>query len=928
MPQGLEDWKDPTVVHRNREDGHVALGVYPDEATALTGATSPYRVSLDGTWKFQIYDTPDAVPAGFEKPDYDDANWYDITVPGNWQLQGHDRPIYTNVQYPHPINPDFAPMLRKMYEKSDWNHILSIRIPEEAMAIPLEPPAHNPTGLYRTRFTVPEAWAGRPVFLRFEAVDSAFHLWVNGQPVGYSTDSRLPAEFDISQYVSPGENVLAMEVYRWPVSSYIEDQDYWRLSGVYRSVALWSAPPVMLWDYTVRTGLDQDYRHAMLTVGATIRAAGGGATGYRLEGQLLDAQDNALFDAPLVSAVVDGSAALAGPVANPHKWSDEQPYLYTLVLTLRDPNGEVVQVETARVGFRVVEIRNGQLMVNGRPIRVKGVNRHEHHPDTGHTVSVESMLADIELMKQANINAVRTCHYPDDPRWYDLCDEYGLFVLDEANIESHGVWDRTSRDPDWQEMYVSRCANMVKRDKNHPCVIGWSMGNESGFGQNFTAASAWIRAHDPTRPIHYHPAEDDPAIDIIAPMYPTVDRLVELAQDPNDTRPIIMCEYAHAMGNSPGGLKEYWEAVERYPRLQGGFVWDWVDQGLRRVADDGTEWFAYGGDYGDDPNDGNFCCNGVITPDREPHPGLLEMKKVQEPVWVEAVDLANGKFRVTNRYAFSTLAGLNIAWSVEEDGATIEAGSLPRLNTAPGASDLVTVPYTQPTAQPGADYRLTLRFTLADPAAWAQRGHEVAWAQYALPVSAAAPALRREDMPAVSVAETGNAITVNGQNFALRFDKATGRLAEWKHGGQAVVNSGPALNLYRAPTDNDVPRMAGLWQGVGLDSLVEQVTSVSARQVAPQLVEVTVNTTAAAPGKEPVADASYVYSIYGSGDVTLEQAVHLASQTDAHRPQTLAARRRAAGRPAAHAAHRRDAGAARGLRTIPLVWPWPARDLL
>jgi beta-galactosidase/beta-glucuronidase len=402
----------------------------------------------------------------------------------------------------------------------------------------------------------------------------------------------LPAEFNLTGFAQPGENVLAMEVYRWPVSSYLEDQDYWRLSGVYRSVLLWSAPPVMLWDYTVRTDLDQDYRDAMLTVGAVVRAADGSATGYRLEGQVWDAQDNPVFDAPLVGAVVDGSAALAGPVANPAKWSDEQPNLYTLVLTLRDPDGVVVQVEKARIGFRKVEIRNGQLLVNGRPIRVKGVNRHEHHPDTGHTISVESMIADIELMKQANINAVRTCHYPDDPRWYDLCDEYGLFVLDEANIESHGVWDRPSRDPDWQEMYISRCANMVKRDKNHPCIIGWSMGNESGFGQNFTAASAWIRAHDPTRPIHYHPAEDDPAIDIIAPMYPTVDRLVELAQDPDDPRPIICCEYAHAMGNSPGGLKEYWEAIESYPRLQGGFVWDWVDQGLRRISDDGTEWFA------------------------------------------------------------------------------------------------------------------------------------------------------------------------------------------------------------------------------------------------------------------------------------------------------------------------------------------------
>ncbi len=462
-------------------------------------------------------------------------------------------------------------------------------------------------------------------------------------------------------------------------------------------------------------------------------------------------------------------------------------------------------------------------------------------------------------------------------RWYDLCDEYGLYVLDEANIETHGVWDRPSRDPQFEAMYVSRCANMVKRDKNHPCIIGWSMGNESGFGENFVAASAWLRANDPTRPVHYHPAENHPAIDIIAPMYPTVDKLIELAQDPTETRPIIACEYAHAMGNSPGGLKEYWEAIETYPRLQGGFVWDWVDQGLRRHAEDGTPWFAYGGDYGDEPNDGNFCCNGVITPDRVPHPGLLEMKKVQEPVLVQAIDVRRGEFRVTNRFAFNTLSGLDIAWMVEEDGKVIESGALPALNTPPGESDVIRVPYESFTPAAGTAYWLTLRFTLREAAKWAPQGHEVAWAQFALPVSAPSQTLSAAEMPPLALEQSGGAISIHGGNFALGFDRKTGRLAEWVHGRRAVLASGPVLNLWRAPTDNDVPRMAKLWQQAGLDRLQEQVRSVTARQTAPATVEVTVETTAAAPDHAPVAESRYVYTVYGSGDVMLHHTVRLAS---------------------------------------------------
>jgi beta-galactosidase len=881
----LPDQENPRLVSRNREPAHAALLSHSDRETAASSGPSPNIHSLDGRWKFQLASNPASAPEGFHAPDFDDAAWVDVAVPGNWQLQGFDRPIYCNVQYPFPIEPAFWPALQRMYESGNWEDMLSLRLPDEALEIPLTVPQdHNPTGCYRVRFRVPTGWAGRPVFLRFEGVSSAFHLWINGQEAGYSQDSRLPAEFNITGYLRSGENVLSAEVYRWPVGSYLEDQDFWRLSGIYRSVAIWAPPPVHIWDYAVQTDLDADCRDAELHVRASVRNLGKqDAGGYRLEAELLDGDGWPVFVAPLANSVPAAEprglamATLNQHVANPTKWSDEHPNLYTLLLTLRDEAGAAVQVEQCRVGFRKVEIRGGQLSVNGQPIRIKGVNRHEHDPNTGHTLTLESMLADIRLMKQANFNAVRTCHYPDDPRWYDLCDEYGLYVLDEANIESHGVWDRPARDPAWQDAFLARVSGMIERDKNHPCVIGWSLGNESGFGPNFEAAAAWIHAHDPSRPVHYHPAGKHPCVDIIAPMYPSVDHLIALAKDPDDRRPIIMCEYVHAMGNGPGTVKEYWEAIETYPRLQGGFVWDWVDQGLARRTADGAEWFAYGGDFGDEPNDGNFCCNGLIAPDRVPHPGLWELKKVHEPLLVEPLGLGAGVFRVTNRYAFSDLSGLEIGWALEVNGRTVQSDTLPPLQTPPGSSDMLSVPFRWPEPEPGAEYWITLRFTLVADTPWAPRGHEVAWAQVALPVPAPkGQHVSAAAMPHVTMEEKDAAIRVRGQDFAIAFDIVSGQISEWRCRARSVLSAGPALNLWRAPTDNDLPRMARLWQEAGLDRLAERVEAIHAEQVAPQAVRVTVETSAAAPGVEPLVGCRYIYTVYGSGDVVLEHTVELA----------------------------------------------------
>ncbi len=709
------DWDNPAVVARNREPRHVRLTPYPDETQARDGREeAAYVQSLNGRWAFEWYPNPASVPEGFWAPDFDVADWDKVDVPGNWQVQGYDKPIYTNVQYPFPIDPRYDEAMQHMTRSEK---ISERGLPAEALSLPLDVPHDdNPTGCYRTTFEVPDGWGDRRVFVRFEGVDSAFHLWVNGQAVGYSQGSRLPAEFDLTPYLQSGPNLMAVEVYRWTDGAYLEDQDFWRLSGIYRDVVLWSVPVVHLWDYTVRTRLDAAYRDAVLEVDVEVRGlVSPNLHGLRVAALLLD--PGGVEIASMRETLGDsGEASMRAHVDNPAKWSAEHPVLYTLLLMLRDADGHVVQVERARVGFRSIELRDGQFLVNGVPVLIKGVNRHEHDPETGHTLSVASMMADIRLMKRYNINAVRTCHYPDDPRWYDLCDEYGLYVLDEANIESHGVWDRPAKDPAWLAAFMERVTRMVARDKNHACVIGWSLGNEAGYGPNFGACADWIHAHDTTRFVHYHPAYDEPTVDVVSLMYPTVASLAAHAADTTDMRPIIMCEYAHAMGNSPGALKEYWEVIETYPKAIGGFVWDWVDQGLLRTEEDGTTWYAYGGDYGDEPNDGNFCINGLIWPDRVPHPSLWEVKKVSEPVRVDPVDLDAGTLRVINRYGFSDLSGLVVSWAVMRDGVVLQQGALPQLSTPAGQSEVVTVPYVLPEPEVGAETWLTLRFALAEPA--------------------------------------------------------------------------------------------------------------------------------------------------------------------------------------------------------------------
>ncbi|NMB12955.1 MAG: DUF4981 domain-containing protein [Firmicutes bacterium] len=843
------DWENPQIVARNRLPSHALLLPYQDEAAARTGEreNSPWFCLLNGRWEFHLAANPALVPQGFQEPNHDAAEWDKLPVPSNWQLAGYGRPHYTNVQYPFPVDPP--------------------RVPTE-----------NPTGCYRRYFSLPPGWENRRVVLCFEGADSAFYVWVNGEMVGFSKGSRLPAEFDITQYVQPGQNLLAVQVMQWSDGSYLEDQDMWWLSGIFRDVYIYATSPIHVFDLTVRTQLDAAYKDAILEIEASIHNyTEAKVTGHKFTISLLDDSGDRAFEPQSQDVEIEGTGdtkvEFRIAVDSPRKWTAETPYLYRLLVTLADDGGQVLSVQTCMVGFRQVEIKDGNLLVNGVPVMIKGVNRHEIHPDLGRAVSVDSMVEDILLMKRHNINAVRTSHYTNDPRWYELCDYYGLYVLDETDLECHGFGmvgdiNRISDDPAWELAYLDRMERMVERHKNHPSVIIWSLGNESGFGRNHKLMAKWTRQADPTRPLHYEGDRRQEVVDIVGPMYTPVERVITLGEEEDYTKPVILCEYAHAMGNGPGGLKEYWAAFYKYPRLQGGFVWDWVDQGLRQPTSQGTERFAYGGDYGDEPNDANFNINGLILPDRQPSPGLLEYKKVLEPVLVEAVDLARKQVRITNRYDFLSLDHLLLSWDVFADGKVLQTGTLPMPRLLPGESRILTIPYTDPVGSAGTDYWLDLRFTLISDCSWAATGHEVAWAQFQLPLSVpAGPMLSIASMPGLSVSEAGCVAIIQGDSFQLVFDTTYGIITSWLYHGMPMIRRGPRLHFWRAPIDNDISYVRE-WKKSGLDQLQHRIDGVTI-DTHEQTVQIKVSARIAPPVFGHGFRCEYIYTVYGDGNLTI-----------------------------------------------------------
>jgi beta-galactosidase len=868
------DWDNPSITQQNKEPGRATSVPYSDARSALMNdrSKSPWVQSLNGTWKFRYSPSPASMPRRFHSEGFSTGSWDDIEVPLNWEMAGFGQPIYTNVVYP-------------------WG----------GKHFPHPPLDENAVGSYRRKFMVPAAWRGRQIFIHFGGVTSAFYLWINGKLVGFSKESCVPAEFNITGYLRRGQNTVAVRVHRWSDASYLEDQDHWWLSGIHREVFLFSTPEVSLRDFFAVTEFAKDYEHATLQIRTKLSAAAGvDITGYGVEFQLFDDRNRPVKQASMKKAferpglgglhMLDFAVAVTGP----RMWSAEDPYLYSLVLSLRNPRGKVIESRSCKVGFRKVEIREGHLLLNGQPIMLQGVNRHEHDDRRGKAITEESMLADILLMKRFNINAVRTSHYPNHERWYELCDEFGIYIIDEANLESHGVHGVPSNLPEWLPAFMDRAVRMVERDKNHPCVIIWSLGNESGVGPNHAAMAGWIHEYDSTRPIHYEGAQqrkqlgefrrDDNApdpwwVDIRSNMYPNIEAVARNARRHDDPRPYVLCEYVHSMGNSTGNLREYWDVIYSHRKCIGAFVWDWVDEGMKKTTRDGTEFWAYGGDFGEKVHDDRFCNNGIVFPDRKIHPAIWELKKVHQNVWFEAVDLSKGKLRILNKHSFTDMKSFDIEWNLSSDGKVLRSGHLPRTPLAPGKWMIVELPLRTPVLKAGAECFLNLSAKLALDRAWARKGHEIAAEQFKMPFKSAAPVCTSlKDMPALTVAQQANAVTVKGKGFSISFDRKKGLISSWQSGGRDLLVSGPQFTFWRAPTDNDVVvrnnRGAGYeWMAVGLDRLAARVLSFDCVQASAAAVVINVRSRLAAPDTGRGVDCCASYTIYGSGEVVIDNDV-------------------------------------------------------
>lgn len=797
-------WEIPEITQINRLDMHSGLLPYPTAEAAIAREESPWRTCLNGQWQFALFKSPGDVSEEMLTGAFDDTSWGAQTVPSLWTLQGlWDQPIYTNVKMPYDNTPPLVP-------------------------------AENPTGVYRRAFTLSEDWTNRRTVLHFGGVESYFEVYVNDVFVGMAKDNRLPSEFDISSVVKPGENHLAVKVLKWCDSNYIEDQDQFWHAGIYREVFLVSTDKVWLQDVFAETDVDLLTREGILDLqvqlGVDIGAhlPTGPLKGWSIAAELRDPSGTVIFDAIedidcrfRMSAYRASIVTLIPDIA---MWSAELPRLYTLSVTLYDNDGEVIEARACRIGFKNVVVEDRKLLINGKAVMIRGVNRHEFNMRTGRTLTRENMIEDIKILKQFNFNAVRTSHYPNAELWYDLCDEYGLYIMDEANLETHANYASMARDPRWRTTWIERGTRMVLRDRNHACIFCWSLGNESGHGPNHEAQAEAMRALDESRIFHHEGelhhqwnqgpkdwAETQPVHnDLICPMYTHVDEIKRWALTTTDHRPVIYCEYSHAMGNSCGGLKDYWELFESHPGLQGGFIWEWVDHGILKVDDQGREYWGYGGDFGETIHDSNFCTDGMVAPDRTIRPAVWEFKKLAQPIGITAVDLTQGKLRITNKNYFTNLGLYEGKWAIETAGNVVAEGELPALFTHPEASQIVTLELPAISRRANDESFLFVRFFRREATSWCDAGHEVAWEQFAMPATTILPARKKETVGEVTVVTDEHMTTLVCGKVTLSVNTDTAEITALNFAKQSILQGFANLCVWRATTDNDGIRR---WQG-------------------------------------------------------------------------------------------------------------------
>lgn len=839
----MKTWENHQIDGINRMPARAHFLTFPSKEKALLNNnryTHAFKI-LNGVWKFMFLDAPEYSPEGFFNSDFDVTKMDDITVPGNWQLQGYGKMHYSDLWYNFPINPPYVP-------------------------------TENPTGIYKRTFFVEESYRDKKIIIRFCGVDSAYHLWINGKEVGYSKVARNESEFDITDLIRVGEeNDVTVRVYQWSDGTYLEDQDMWWESGIFRDVELIGVPKDGINDYKVIADLDDEYKNGIFKVEAFLRTT----KEVNVTFELVDAGENTVFTKTVVAK--EGKACIDEVIADVNHWTAETPYLYKLFMTVED-DGQIIEVIPQNVGFRNIRLNGETFLVNGVAIKFKGVNRHDYSPQNGRVVSREEIEKDIILMKQFNINAIRTSHYPNSYYLYDLCDEYGMYLIAETDLECHGFeltgdYKWITDDPSWELAYVSRMTRMIERDKNHPAIIFWSLGNESAFGCNFRKMTDVAHEMDPTRLVHYEGDFDVESADVYSTMYTWIENPKKpyLMKDiiEKSKKPHVHCEYCHAMGNGPGNLKDYQDLVYAHDKLQGGFVWEWFDHGIESFTESGEKYYRYGGDFGDDPSNKDFCIDGLIMPDRTPSPGLYEYKKVIEPITTTAVDIQKGIINLLSRYDFANLDRFNLVYKVMEDDVILQTGFMAVPSIEARANKDITLPYDLSVikVKPGAHYYVNISYQLREDTSYASSGHELATAQFELPLYKEGIVVRPEGI--LNVEKEHTTLHVKGANFSLDFNLVNGNLMNIVRDGMQVLSKGPRLTLWRAPISNDMEIIDKLKKVYFLHLEHEVVMNIDYHMEG-NILKVEVDTINSTTNSAWHFKTKYVYTVCPSGDILID----------------------------------------------------------